>query len=142
MAGCVVCGIDDSSGARKAARVADGLARELGARLVLVHAATVAPSVMNGVPFDSEGFQREVLEDADRLLEDVARTCKVADLSLRAELGSPDEVLVGVTEEQQAPSLVVGRVVAARCDRCSWAASLTRCSPSRPARWWSFRRTS
>ncbi len=49
MAGCVVCGIDHSSGARKSARVADGLARDLGARLVLVHAGPVAPSILYGV---------------------------------------------------------------------------------------------
>ena len=109
MAGCVVCGIDDSSGARKAAHVADGLARDLGARLVLVHAAPVAPSVLYGVPFDNDAFQREVLDDARRLLEDVARSCKAAaHVSQRAELGSPTEVLARVLEDEHAELLVVG----------------------------------
>ncbi len=108
MAGCVVCGIDDSSGARKAARVADGLARDLGARLVLVHGAPVAPSVLYGVPFDNDAFQRQALDDARRLLEDVARTCTAADVSQCAELGSPTDVLVRVMEDERADLLVAG----------------------------------
>jgi nucleotide-binding universal stress UspA family protein len=108
MASCIVCGVDDSSGARKAARVADGLARDLGARLVLVHGAPVAPSVMYGVPFDSDTFQREALEDARRLLEDVASGCTVEQVSQRAELGSAIEVLVRVLEDEGADLLVVG----------------------------------
>jgi nucleotide-binding universal stress UspA family protein len=108
MAGCVVCGIDDSTGARKAARVADGLAGDLGARLVLVHVGALAPTVLYGVPFDNDAFQREVLDDAGRLLEDVARGCAVAHVSRRAELGSPPGVLVRVLEDEGADFLVVG----------------------------------
>lgn len=36
MAGCIVCAVDGSAGAREATRVASGLAGRLGARLVLV----------------------------------------------------------------------------------------------------------
>jgi nucleotide-binding universal stress UspA family protein len=108
MAGCVVCGVDDSSGARKAARVADGLARDLGARLVLVHAGPVAPAVLYGVPFDNDAFQREVMDDAKRLLDDVARGCTVAHVSHRVELGSPADVLARVLEDEHADLLVVG----------------------------------
>jgi nucleotide-binding universal stress UspA family protein len=108
MARCIVCGIDDSSGARNAARVADDLARALGARLVLVHAAPVAPSVMYGVPFDNDTFQREVMESSRRLLDDVARDCNSDDVSQRAELGSPIEVLTSSIEDEHADLLVVG----------------------------------
>jgi nucleotide-binding universal stress UspA family protein len=108
MAGCVVCGIDDSDGARKAARVADKLARDLGARLVLVHVAPTAPSNLYGVPFDSDAFQREALEEARRLLEDVAAGCEVAGVSRRAELGAPADVLARVVEDEEADLLVVG----------------------------------
>lgn len=75
MSACIVCGIDDSDGARRAAHVADELAQRLGGRLVLVHGTPVAPSVLYGVPFDTEAFQREALADAERILKDVARTC-------------------------------------------------------------------
>jgi nucleotide-binding universal stress UspA family protein len=108
MSGCIVCGVDDSDGSRKAARVADDLAQRLDARLVLVHGAPVAPSVMYGVPFDSDAFQREALDDARRLLEDVARTCRTPAISRRAELGLPAAVLERVLEAEDADLLVVG----------------------------------
>lgn len=110
MAGCIVCGVDDSDGARKAARVADGLAVQLGARLVLVHGTPIAPSVMYGVLFDSKAFQREVLDDAQRLLEEVARTCKTTEVSWRAEQGpdAPAKALERVVKEEGAEFLVVG----------------------------------
>ena len=110
MAGCIVCGVDDSDGARNAARVADGLAQQLGARLVLVHGTPIAPSVMYGVLFDSEAFQREVLDDAQRLLEEVARTCKTTEVSRRAEQGpdAPAKALERVVKEEGADFLVVG----------------------------------
>ncbi len=108
MASCIVCGVDDSSGARNAARVADGLAQDLGARLVLVHGAPVAPSVMYGVPFDNDAFQRQAMEEGRRLLDDVAAGCTVEEVSSRAELGSPIEVLTRVLDEEHADFLVVG----------------------------------
>ena len=108
MAGCVICGVDDSSGARGAARVADRLARDLGARLMLVHGAPIAPPVMYGVPFDNEAFQRQAMEDAGKLLNDVAASCAVDDVSCRTELGSPIEVLTRVLEQEDADFLVVG----------------------------------
>jgi nucleotide-binding universal stress UspA family protein len=108
MAGCVVCGVDDSSDARKAVPVANDLARRLGARLVLVHAAPASPGVMYGVPFDSDAFQREALADARRLVEEVAATCDVDDVVQRAEFGSPTDVLARVLEEERADFLVVG----------------------------------
>jgi nucleotide-binding universal stress UspA family protein len=108
MADCVVCGIDDSTGARKAAGVADRLARELGARLVLVHGTPVAPGVMYGVPFDNDAFQREAMEHARRLLEEVAEACSSERVSQRAEFGSPVKVLVRVIEDEDADLLVVG----------------------------------
>lgn len=108
MPGCIVRGIDDSDGARKAARVADDLAKRLGARLVLVHGTPIAPSVMYGVPFDSDAFQREVLDDAERLLEEVADTCTTTEVSRRAEQGAPAAALERVVEAEGADLLVVG----------------------------------
>ena len=108
MAGCIVCGIDDSDGARKAARVADDLAQRLGARLVLVHGTPEAPSVIYGVPFDSDAFQREARDDAERLLEEVARTCGTEEVSRRAEPGTPAEALARILADEGADFLVVG----------------------------------
>ena len=108
MAASIVCGVDDSDGARKAARVADDLAQKLGARLILVHAAPVAPGMMYGVPFDNEAFQHQAREDAKRLLGDVAAECHAADVSCEAELGKPADVLERFIETEHAELLVVG----------------------------------
>lgn len=108
MADCIVCGIDDSDGARGAARVADDLAQSLGARLVLVHCTPTAPSVMFGVPFDNDAFKRETLEEAERLLEDVGRGCGTEGVSRRAEPGPPAKALARVLEDEGADFLVIG----------------------------------
>jgi nucleotide-binding universal stress UspA family protein len=108
MADCIVCGIDDSSGARKAARVADGLARDLGARLVLVHGTPVAPTVLYGGPFDNDAFQRAALQNARLLLDEVENACRSENVSQRAEMGPPVEALVRVIEDEHADLLVVG----------------------------------
>ena len=53
---------------------------------------------MYGVLFDSDAFQREVLDDAERLLEEVADTCTTTEVSSRAEQGAPAAVLERVVE--------------------------------------------
>jgi nucleotide-binding universal stress UspA family protein len=47
MGACIVCAIDDSSGAVRAASVAARLARDLGSRALLVHVADRG----RGLPF-------------------------------------------------------------------------------------------
>jgi nucleotide-binding universal stress UspA family protein len=108
MAPCIVCGVDDSEGARKATRVADDLARKLGARLVLVHGTPIAPSVLYGVPFDNDAFQREALAEAERLLATSSEMCSAPDVVVRAERGEPARALAHVIEEEDAYLLVVG----------------------------------
>jgi nucleotide-binding universal stress UspA family protein len=108
MSGCIVCGIDGSDGARKAARVADDLAQRLGARLVLVHGTPIAPSVLYGVVFDNEAFQRDALADAERMLEEAARSCATEAVARRAVQGPPAAALVQAIEEESADLLVVG----------------------------------
>jgi nucleotide-binding universal stress UspA family protein len=63
---------------------------------------------MYGVPFDNDAFQREAMQDARRLLEDVARTCNAEELAQRAVFGSPIEVLSRVIDDERADFLVVG----------------------------------
>ena len=75
---------------------------------MLVHGTPLAPSVLLGVPFDNDAFQREVLEERATVLEEVARDCAAGEVSRRAEFGSAIEVLVRVLEDEDADFLVVG----------------------------------
>ena len=89
MVRCIVCGIDDSA-------------------LVLVHVAPPARSMMYGTPIDPEPFQRQTLEAARQLLDDVERRCNAGNVTRRAELGAPTEVLMRVLAEEHGDLLVVG----------------------------------
>ena len=62
---------------------------------------------MYGVPFDDDAFQQHAMDDASRLLEEVARARSCEQVSQRAEFGSPFEVLARVIDEHADP-LVVG----------------------------------
>ena len=57
---------------------------------------------MYGVPFDSDAFQREAQDDAQRLLEEVAGSCKTTVVSRRTEQGAPAEALERVVEAEGA----------------------------------------
>jgi nucleotide-binding universal stress UspA family protein len=108
MVGCIVCGIDDSDGARRAAHVADDLACDLRARVVLVHAAPLARSMMYGTPVDPETLQDQTLEDARRLLDDLERGCRAENVTRRVEHGLPVDVLMRVLRDEHADLLVMG----------------------------------
>lgn len=108
MVGCIVCGLDDSDGARRAAQVADDLACDLGARLVLVHAAPLAPSMLYGTSVDPETLREQTLDDARRLLDDVERGCRAGNVTRRVEHGLPIDVLMRVLRDEHADLLVVG----------------------------------
>jgi nucleotide-binding universal stress UspA family protein len=106
---CLICGVDDSAGAREAARVADVLAARLAARLVLVHAARVP--VVPGASRVPDAHQ-ELLDcthaDARRVLARVATDAGCLDAERRVEVGDPVERLVGVAQETDALMLVIG----------------------------------
>jgi hypothetical protein len=44
---------------------------------------------MYGVPFDNDAFKGEAMQDARRLLADVAHACSAEEASQRAVFGSP-----------------------------------------------------
>ena len=104
----VVCGVDDSEGARNAVRVADRLAQLLSTQLILVHGTPIAPAVLYGVPFDNDAFQREARAEAERILAGAAALCSSSDVSSRVEWGPPAAALAGVADTERAAWLVVG----------------------------------
>jgi nucleotide-binding universal stress UspA family protein len=97
MAGSIICGMDGSESAKRAARVARRLCSELGLRLVFVH--VVEP----GSPHD------EVSLVAERLHR-LAAGCTELDCgaSWIVEIGHPVDQLVAASEGEEVRYLVVG----------------------------------
>ncbi len=110
MSGCLVCGVDDSRGARGAVRVAVKLSEQLGLPLVLLHVAELTRSVhARGLPYGHGELHEEELREARRVLTEVAQEYE---LQGRAEplvrIGDPADHLADVAREQSAALLVVG----------------------------------
>jgi nucleotide-binding universal stress UspA family protein len=108
MVSCVVCAIEDSDEGRRAALEADRVARDRGARLVLVQSAPAPRSHVYGVAMDASEEERERIAEAQPLLADVACGCTAEDVSQRVEFGPPVDVLLRVLAEENAELLVVG----------------------------------
>jgi nucleotide-binding universal stress UspA family protein len=103
--GSVVCGVDDSDGGRRAARIAARLARELGLGLLLVHVGEAPAPPGNGAAAANEhGDGRR----AQHLLAAVAVEEDLGPVEHRIEFGVPAERLVAVAEEAGAELIVVG----------------------------------
>jgi len=111
MARAVVCGLDDSRGARVALRAAARLARELGAQLVVVHVVQPQPSApgigptarqLAGVPVADLLVGGEAL--VDRILEEE----HLHAAGRRVVLGFAADRLADVADEVDAELIVVG----------------------------------
>jgi nucleotide-binding universal stress UspA family protein len=110
MAPCVICGVDDSTGARDAVSVAAGLGEKLGLRLVVVHVAQPSPPAPSpgapaGVPPARDGELAEAARLVERLLDD-HRLAEQAEP--RVQVGDPVERLAATAESEDAAVLVVG----------------------------------
>ena len=102
----IVCGIDDSPGARDAARTAAKLSEGLGLPLQLVHVArATAPGHLTA--YSAPASEEEQLRKGALLLREV-----VEELAIRAEhrleLGEPAERLAEIAKDERSPMLVVG----------------------------------
>ncbi len=106
----IVCGLDDSDGARAALRLADMLATWLGARLLLAH---VAPSPhlpgTSTVAGAREKLRELELANGKELLGRLAAAENVpASVEQRVAFGTPGGTLADIAEEEGAGLLVVG----------------------------------
>jgi nucleotide-binding universal stress UspA family protein len=90
----VVCGVDDSAGARAAVRVAWNITQSLGGRLVAVH-------VLDRLLDDWAAAERLA---ADILYEEVPD----ANAEARGEVGDVAERLAAVAREEEATFIVLG----------------------------------
>lgn len=97
MTGSIVCGVDDSDSARRAARIARGLSAQLGSRLVFV------------CVLDDGSSEREISAVAARLhhLADGATEVDCGAQWL-VEVGHPADRLLAVAEKEAASLIVVG----------------------------------
>lgn len=110
MASVIVCCVDDSDGARNAARVAGVLAGRLDARVVLLHVAarTTAPGV-SVAPRGQERLAESERQAGAAILADVARDAGLPDSTeLRVEIGDAAGRARAVAAETEAVLLVVG----------------------------------
>jgi len=105
----IICGVDGSTEARVALRVAAQLSGQLGLRLVVAHvsqAAVFAP-VYGPVP-DMEKPTVEEFIAAEELLEQLAIDEGLTEATLRPLHGLPAERLADLGDEENAELIVVG----------------------------------
>jgi nucleotide-binding universal stress UspA family protein len=97
MAGPIICGIDDSDSAKRAARVARGLSSELGLGLVFVRVV------------DNKSPEEGISAVTDRLAR-VARHATEVDRGAgwRVDVGHPADRLVAAATAERASMVVVG----------------------------------
>jgi nucleotide-binding universal stress UspA family protein len=116
MSASIVCGVDGSLDADAALQVAARLARQLGLRLVVAHAAVPAHiPYAAAAPFGGMSGRHAVFEElesqqehASRLLEEVIAASGLVDAHQRAVVGLPAERLAEVADEEDAELIVVG----------------------------------
>jgi nucleotide-binding universal stress UspA family protein len=105
----IICGVDDSDGARRAAAAAADLSHRLGARLVVLHVATV-PVVpgAGGVPGMRAELESRQTEAAHALVDSIANEIPQSRAERRVMLGDPVYALIAAAEETEASAIVVG----------------------------------
>jgi nucleotide-binding universal stress UspA family protein len=114
MAGCIVCGVDESEEALNAARLAGRLSRRLDLRLVLVHAVHSASRIEMTAPHAAARAPEPAsVWDASAsapqgLLDRVEARARLHGAELRTEIGDPVDRIVAVAQEEGAELIVVG----------------------------------
>ena len=110
--GKIICGVEESDGARDAVRVAKWLARELGRQLVLVHAVRAADGVAVAPPpysYPHASDEEEMGQAADRTLDQLMLDSGLSgSVERRVETGDPAIVLAQIAEEEPVDLIVVG----------------------------------
>jgi nucleotide-binding universal stress UspA family protein len=118
VAGSIICGIDGSGAAKRAARVARDLCSKLGLRLVFVHVAQAGSS------------DEKTGAIADRLHQ-LAESCTEVDCGALwlVDVGDPVDRLIAAAADEQASLIVVGAPGPRSSLLGSVAAEITRRAP-------------
>ena len=111
MRSSIVCGVDGSSDARAALRVAAQLSDQLGLRLVIAHVVQVTMSRGLGpagrMPLMTAPIDAEILE-GKKLLEWIMLDEELVDAKPRVAYGYPAECLADLADEEEAHLIIVG----------------------------------
>jgi nucleotide-binding universal stress UspA family protein len=108
MAGTVLCGVNESAGARNAARVAAALSKRLELRLVLVHVADGFTVAGASTGDDESATTRQARSGGKKLLDQLTAEQGLRGVEQRIEVGDPAEWLAQVAAEERAALIVVG----------------------------------
>ena len=108
MAGTVLCGVNDSAGARNAARVAGAISKQLELRLVLVHVADAFMLADGSAGNDESVTTIQARSGGKRLLDQFTAEQGLRGVEQRIEVGDPAERLAQVAAEERAALIIVG----------------------------------
>jgi nucleotide-binding universal stress UspA family protein len=116
MAGTVLCRVNESAGARNAARVAGALSKRLELRLVLVHVADAFTTADGSAGNDESVTTMQARSEGKQLLDKITAEQGLRGVEQRIEVGDPAERLAQVAAEERAALILVG----ARAQRRRW----------------------
>jgi nucleotide-binding universal stress UspA family protein len=108
MAGTVLCGVNESAGARNAARVAAALSKRLELRLVLVHVVDAFTTADGSAGNDESVTTMQARSEGKRLLDQLTAEQALRGVEQRIEVGDPAERLAQVAAEERAALILVG----------------------------------
>jgi nucleotide-binding universal stress UspA family protein len=126
MGGTVVCGVNESRGARHAARVAGAVTEQLGLRLVLAHVVDGSPVADGKVGDDESVTTVQARKGGKRLLDQLAAEQRLREADQRIEVGDPAERLAQIAAEERAALILVGARAQGRRWRPTLRSDLSR----------------
>lgn len=117
----IVAGVDGSEGSKRAAEYASALARERGARLLLVTVVRTPEGWwgIGGAPPTPEAMSAALLEGQQKVLRETEEHLDLTGIEHETieEVGDPATRLLAVTEERGADLVVIGRRGASLAER-------------------------
>lgn len=126
MGGTVVCGVNQSPGARHAARVAGALSEQLGLRLVLAHVVDGFTVLDGSVDNDESESMTEAREGGKRLLDQLVLEHHINGADQRIEVGDAAERLAEIAADERAALILVGARARGRRWRPTLRSDLSR----------------
>jgi nucleotide-binding universal stress UspA family protein len=108
MGGTIVCGVNESRGARHAARVAGALSEQLGLRLVLAHVVDGFTVADGTVGHDESVTTTQAREGGKRLLDRLVAEQHIDGADQRIEVGDAAERLAEIAADERAALILVG----------------------------------